>query len=201
MNALPRMTKEESADSRRTYERKEFVQWADDHHNYHVASIGFDGIVLVSGYDERRYNPFGGFTIEDWPDLKAICDSSDGLTHINRDEIVEYMLAERLISQGHEVLSALDAVHVFAVRQDTKCLWNVFEESSFDELIAILSEYIEAMDESLLSQAIKAPGKRYSKVADGPKSPDAFWWRDNEYRLAEKPFDLLVALWNAPGKS
>lgn len=210
MKPVQNKTEEDGLNSRRAYERKQFMQWAKNHHNsYWVKAIGFDGIVLASGCDERRYDPDGGFSMEDWPDLKAICGSEDDeVTHMDRDEIVGRMLERRLISQGNAVGSVLDAVRKFAEVQDAKYLWNVFEEVPFEELVAILSERVKELDETRRSHVVSTfeecdstSDVSYSKVADGPRSPDAFWWRDVECRFSKKPFALLVALWNAPGKS
>ena len=67
MDKLPENREDVAAKNRAA--RKTFVKWAEEH-KANVKEISAHKIVVVSGLDERSYEPSGGLRVEDWHDLK-----------------------------------------------------------------------------------------------------------------------------------
>lgn len=71
------------------------------------------GLVAADGPDERRYEPEGGLSIEEWPYLKECCGlkNDEEFVQIWRDENVGAILTNQLQKKGHSFGAARGAVN------------------------------------------------------------------------------------------
>ena len=120
--------------------RDDFVQWVEDHAAI-VSEIRPSEVLAASGFDERRFAPDDGLTLDDWPALKPCCGPEEKeLTHLNRDDIVAAILQNALYTVGHSVAVAAFVVEELADQSSSDHLWVAVEQSGFAEVVADLDK-------------------------------------------------------------
>lgn len=198
-------TKEGRAAWSRLHELYEFCKWVQAR-NASISEPSTVGIVAADGPEERRYEPDGGLTIEQWPYLKACCGEEDeDFTRICRDDIVEAILTNQLQKKGHSFGAASSAVDKLARQRDESgCgpLWAVIEEVPFDGVIRSLDKNATSISEELREYRRKQESKSHP-LPDGPDEWNrTFLYRGKpSHRLSAREYRVVSALWAATGHS
>lgn len=147
--------------------RSHFVKWVEKQ-SAMITDIRPSEIVVASDDLERRYDPDGGLSAEDWPDLKKCCGPEDEeLTQLNRDDLVAAILENALHKAGHSFMVAryaieeladppaceelvdLPAVEELVDPPQYDHLWITVEQSSFAEVVADLDKQAKVIARTL----------------------------------------------------